>query len=144
MALTLQKVKQLLKQGKIRAYKIMGGERPGAKVVKMKKGRGDAEKDKLLWAVSIWCKEHGVRMETEYRFHPVRKWRLDVAIPAFMIGLEYDGLMSEKSRHTTVTGFTGDTDKLNAAAAAGWTVIRFTALNYREAIQALDACISKR
>ena len=63
-------------------------------------------------------------------FHPVRKWRFDWAIPDIKVAIEYEGLMSEKSGHTTPTGYTSDCEKYNAAALLGWTVLRYTALNY--------------
>ncbi len=37
-------------------------------------------------------------MDKEYRFHPDRKWRFDFALPDKMIGIEYEGLNSEKVR----------------------------------------------
>lgn len=69
----------------------------------------------------------GVKWEKEYKFHPVRKWRFDYACPELKIAIEYEGLFSAKSRHTTVTGFTGDCEKYNAAQIEGWIVLRFTA-----------------
>lgn len=68
----------------------------------------------------------------EHRFHPERRWRFDVAIPYLKCGIEYEGLMSKKSRHTTRTGYTGDAEKYNAAQALGWKVYRYTALNYQD------------
>lgn len=142
MGWTENKLKALLRQGKIRGYRILGKKKkpvPGAR-----KGKGDAEKAKIAWSIYLWCKEQAVQMETEYRFDEEREWRFDWAIRAFKIAIEYEGLFSEKSGHTTVTGYTGDTEKYNAAAAAGWTVIRFTALTVGNVTQSLDACISRR
>lgn len=63
----------------------------------------------------------------EYRFDPDRKWRFDFAIPALKIGIECEGgIWLRRGRHTTPVGFTGDLEKYNAAALAGWTVLRFT------------------
>ena len=66
----------------------------------------------------------------EHRFHETRKWRFDLAILYLKTGIEYEGLMSKKSRHTTKTGYSGDTDKYSQAAILGWKVLRYTALNY--------------
>lgn len=76
----------------------------------------------------------GIEFETEYKFHPKRKWRLDIAIPEAKIGIEYEGIFSKKSRHTTISGFTGDIEKYNAAASLGWTILRYTAKNYTQVV----------
>ena len=67
----------------------------------------------------------------EHRFHETRQWRFDIAIPAMKIAIEYEGIMSRKSRHTTVTGYTKDCEKYNAATIAGWRVLRYNAINYK-------------
>lgn len=71
------------------------------------------------------------KFHTEYRFHEKRRWRFDWAIPMLKLAIEYEGIFSEKSRHTSVKGYTRDTEKYNAAAKDGWTVLRYTADNYR-------------
>ena len=68
---------------------------------------------------------------TEYRFHPVRKWRLDYAWPAQKIALEVHGGVHSGGRHTRGEGFTADREKMNEAAAAGWVVIEATAEQIR-------------
>lgn len=59
-----------------------------------------------------------------------RKFRFDWAIPEKKIAIEYEGLMSAKSGHTTVGGFSKDTTKYNLATAQGWRVYRYTVLTY--------------
>ena len=68
----------------------------------------------------------------EYRFHPVRRWRIDVAIPTLKIAIEYEGIFSKKSRHTTVTGYMGDIEKYNELTKLGWRLLRYHAKNYTE------------
>lgn len=77
----------------------------------------------------------------EFKFHPKRKFRADYAIPDKMILIEYDGLMSSKSRHTTVSGFTRDCEKMNLAAQLGYRVFRYTALNYANVVGDLNEII---
>ena len=96
------------------------------------------EKDWMAWNLMYWCNQHAVELKSEFRFDEVRKWRFDFCIPSLMIGIEYEGLMSEKSRHTTAKGFTGDTEKYNQAQQLGWKVLRFTALNYKTLITELN------
>ena len=67
---------------------------------------------------------------TEHKFDSVRKFRFDWAIIDLKIAIEFEGIMSAKSRHTTVTGYTNDCKKYNFAQKKGWKVMRYTALNY--------------
>jgi very-short-patch-repair endonuclease len=88
--------------------------------------------------LAAWSLESGIYVEREYRFHPERRWRFDFALPDKLIACEYEGIHSEKSRHTTITGYQGDIDKYNAAQALGWKVIRFTAKTYKTVIKELE------
>jgi len=71
--------------------------------------------------------QHSDGLVSEYRFHPTRRWRFDWAYPEKKIAIEYEGVYRGKSRHTTVTGYTGDCEKYNQATYLGWQVYRFTA-----------------
>lgn len=62
----------------------------------------------------------------ELRFHPVRRWRFDYAIPDHKIAVEVEGGVWTQGRHTRPRGFLGDMEKYNAAAALGWRVLRVT------------------
>ena len=65
--------------------------------------------------------------EREYRFAPPRRWRADFAWPAKRLLVEVEGgTWTKKSRHTTGTGYAADCEKYNAAAEAGYTVLRYT------------------
>lgn len=77
---------------------------------------------------------NGIPFQSEYRFHPVRRFLFDIALPEHKIAIEYEGLNSDKSRHTTKKGYTGDCEKYNLAQSMGWRVLRYTALNYRNMI----------
>lgn len=79
----------------------------------------------------------------EYKFHETRKWRFDIAIPSMKVAIEYEGIMSRKSRHTTVTGYTKDCEKYNAATIAGWRVLRYNALNYKSVGEDMMSLIKK-
>lgn len=74
----------------------------------------------------------GVDYVTEHKFLQGRKFRFDVAIPAHKIAIEYEGLNSEKSGHTTLVGFTSNCEKYNHAAIEGWMVLRYTCKNYKD------------
>ena len=81
---------------------------------------------------------------SEYKFHETRQWRFDIAIPSLKIAIEYEGIMSRKSRHTTVTGYTKDCEKYNAATIAGWRVLRYNVFNYRSAGADVESIIGRR
>lgn len=64
--------------------------------------------------------------EREYRFHPVRKWRFDLAWPELRVAFEREGGSWQGGRHTRGKGYASDCEKYNAAAIAGWLIIRAT------------------
>ena len=101
-----------------------------ALVAKKRQPTNKRKGSKAKAEIEIVLKLFGKPYVAEYSFHPERKWRFDFAIPEMKIAIEYEGLMSEKSRHTTITGFTNDSEKYNAAQILGWRVLRYTALNY--------------
>lgn len=73
-----------------------------------------------------------------------RRWRFDMAIPELKIAVEYEGINSKKSRHTSAVGYTGDTEKYNAAVVNGWRVLRYTALNIDNAWKDIQILMSDK
>lgn len=76
--------------------------------------------------LSGWTREH--------RFHPVRKWRFDLAHIELKIAVEVEGFApgGRAGRHQRVAGFTADAEKYAEAAIAGWRLIRVTTRQVRE------------
>lgn len=68
----------------------------------------------------------------EYRFAPPRMWRFDFAWPEQRFAVEIEGGVWTNGRHTRGSGFVADTEKYNAAALAGWKVLRFTEKSVRD------------
>lgn len=124
---------QKKKEGKIQDYHIAPKKKrtPGMPRIEKK----SAEKEWLHWNLLMWGYEKALILATEYQFDEVRLWRFDFAFEAVKLAIEYEGLFSEKSRHTTVQGFNGDIEKYTAAALQGWQVIRVTAVNYKTTLQ---------
>lgn len=73
----------------------------------------------------------------EYRFHPERRWRFDLAWPIPRVAVEVDGggfqmrpcpgcgkPLPMGGRHSTGKGIRDDAEKLSNAAALGWRVLR--------------------
>jgi hypothetical protein len=72
----------------------------------------------------------------EVRFHPERKWRIDVAItrqaPVVVdaqsqaMAIEINGGAFSRGRHVRGDGFVKDMEKLNALTELGWRILQFT------------------
>lgn len=91
-----------------------------------KKQKGDKAKNEMGAILARYG------FDKEYRFDKSRRFKFDWANEAAKVAIEYEGLMSEKSGHTTITGYTSNCDKYNLAACQGWRVLRYTALNYTQ------------
>lgn len=74
---------------------------------------------------AAFCEQLGIPpCESEYRFHPERRWRFDYAWPDRKLALEVEGGVWTEGRHTRGKGFIADMEKYNAAALLGWSVLR--------------------
>jgi very-short-patch-repair endonuclease len=140
MKFSMHDIERLQKEKKIRGYNAP------EKIVVKAGGRNagqqrSAAKEWLAWNLPYWCNERAVTLETEFGFHPARKWRFDYAIPSLKIAIEYEGIFADKSRHTTFKGYNADADKYNTAAVMGWRVIRLTAMNYKNVLQQLNEMV---
>lgn len=62
--------------------------------------------------------------EAEYRFHPTRRWRFDLAWPAQKLAVEIDGAVWTGGRHTRGAGVEKDCEKYAEAMILGWRVLR--------------------
>jgi very-short-patch-repair endonuclease len=65
---------------------------------------------------------------TEHRFHPVRRWRFDLAWPDAKLAVEVEGgvYVEGGSRHTRGPGYEADCQKYAEALVLGWRVLRVT------------------
>jgi very-short-patch-repair endonuclease len=72
--------------------------------------------------------------QTEYQFHPTRKWRFDFANPTHMIAVEVNGGQWGKSGHSSGLGLQRDAEKSNAALALGWRVYVLTTSMLRKRV----------
>jgi very-short-patch-repair endonuclease len=134
VSFTIQQLEKLKAQGKIRDYSILNDE----KSTTIKINTGGKTKEWIAMHLKAWCEGNGKTLQKEFAFHSERKWRFDFAIIEMKVAIEYEGLMSAKSRHTTVSGYTGDAEKYNAAQSLGWKVLRYTAVNYKTMIEDLN------
>jgi hypothetical protein len=93
--------------------------------------------------METWLKYSNIEYIKEYKFHPKRKWRADIAIPSLNVLIEYEGISSRKSRHTTITGFTNDCEKYNAATVMGFKVLRYTVINKSQFFTDIELLINQ-
>ena len=106
------------------------------------------EKEWLSWNLMFWANEHALELQTEYKFHPEREWRLDYAFRAIKIAVEYEGIFQNQAMknnekiksavHSSVKGVLRDIEKYNAAQLLGWRIIRITAKDYKTVLQQLN------
>jgi uncharacterized membrane protein YsdA (DUF1294 family) len=96
-----------------------------------------AGQENKLQLLQILQSVFGEGVVMEYRFHELRKWRFDYAVPEVKLAVEYHGhagfIGGKVSGHSTIKGLTNDCEKLNEATNMGWRVLLFTALHFREA-----------
>lgn len=96
-------------------------------IAKTKKSPQTAAKPPLRDVFTVICKtDLKVECVKEFKFHPVRKWRFDYAVPEYKIALEVEGGVWAGGRHTSPKGFLGDIEKYNTATLMGWRVFRTT------------------
>ena len=69
-------------------------------------------------------KATGIESRYEFRFHPTRKWRFDVAWPDAKVALEIEGGVWQYGRHNRAASYLRDMEKYNEAASMGWMVLR--------------------
>lgn len=84
-------------------------------------------------------RQHGwPEPEREVRFHPSRRWRLDLAWPGLSLAVEVHGGVYARGRHTRGKGFERDREKMNEAQLSGWIVLEFSTGQIKS-----DACLDQ-
>jgi len=86
---------------------------------------GQSAAQRRTYALLLLLREAGLPApQLEYRFHPERRWRFDLAWPAERVAAELAGgeWLPHGGRHNTDR----DREKLHQAAAQGWRVLRFS------------------
>lgn len=126
-----QKNKDLLS---IEEFKALSKKTPAGKAKAVSKGLAKIKAD---------LKYSGIAFQEEYPFaKPERAFLFDIAFPEIKVAIEYEGIFSDKSRHTSYVGYSRDTEKYNLAAILGWRVLRYTGINYSKALSDYRKIIS--
>ena len=88
----------------------------------------------------------GIEFERQYQYAPPRKLRADFAFlrPLGLL-VEVQGGIYTRQAHGSIKGVLADIDRLNAATAAGWRVLRFTPEMVRDgsALTLIEAVLAK-
>lgn len=111
----------------------------------LKRESGNARRDALEAVMDLQFRAVGLKPERQYRFHDVRKWRLDFAFPDAKVAIEVDGGTFTGGRHTRGRGYAEDCRKRAEAMLLGWRVLNATgeqvksgeALRWTQALLAL-------
>lgn len=102
----------------------------GEPVIRRKSNSKGKKDSAAILHIKRILQEYNLIYTAEKKFKHSRNYRLDFAIESEKIAIEYEGIISDKSRHTTIKGYSNDTEKYNAATSKGWKVFRYTILNY--------------
>ncbi|MCK5016874.1 MAG: hypothetical protein KAS32_07355 [Candidatus Peribacteraceae bacterium] len=104
------------------------------------------KQSELEATLAFHMKVVGIEMESEFRFHPVRRWRFDFADSENMLAVECEGGVYSGGRHVRGKGFENDLEKINAAILLGWRVLRFTKkmIDSGEAINTIEEALKTK
>lgn len=80
--------------------------------------------------------------EREHRFHPVRRWPIDFAWPAYKVGVEIQGGIFQRDGHADPVLYVNDCRKMNEAVALGWKMLWFTSKDLYEEHRAVIRLIA--
>lgn len=76
----------------------------------------------------------GLEWETEFRFHPPRRWRFDYACKELKLAVEVNGGNFVGGRHINPVSLSKEYEKIGQAAADGWCVIPCTPMSKGDAV----------
>jgi very-short-patch-repair endonuclease len=76
--------------------------------------------------------------QTEFRFHPTRKWRFDFCFPVERIAVELQGGVWTDGKHGRGSGIRKDYEKLNAAQLLGYMVLQYSSDMVRDGLALAD------
>jgi hypothetical protein len=114
------------------------------------KDKGSKAKEWMNEQIFAWCQEKGFMYSCEFQFSETRKFRSDFMVHSvelqfrMKVLIEYEGLNSDKSGHTTFLGYSENCIKYNLATVEGWDLLRYTAKNYKNVIADLDAIYQRK
>lgn len=132
---------RLQREGKIKGYSadIKKPLTAAGKIVSKHYKRKSKALDWISSNILYWANAKGLQLIEEYKFDENRKWRFDFCLPAIKAAVEFEGgVYQANTSHNSPRTLTKDTEKYNSAASQGWTVLRFTAINYASLLTELN------
>jgi very-short-patch-repair endonuclease len=81
-----------------------------------------ASEDRIAVALRV----AGYVFQREFRFHPVRKWRFDFALPNQKVAIEFEGGIFISGGHNRGIIYASNCEKYREAVLLGWKVLRYT------------------
>lgn len=130
---TMARVRELQSKGLVAAAIFEENKStPQGKLVAKHFKRKSKEKEFISKNLFVWAQHNLLKLYQEYIFDETgeKNYRFDWCFPEIKLAIEYEGIFSEKSGHTTITGYTKDVRKYNLATLQGWTKISVTAADY--------------
>lgn len=82
-------------------------------------------KDFITQSILARLRENFPDAVSEFKFHPVRKFRFDFAVPSAKVAVEVNGAIWVQGRHSRGSGLRSEYEKMRLAAIAGWRVLPF-------------------
>lgn len=132
MKITQKQLEALHKSGKIRGY--LSHEKTKKGIALNTQKLKSAAKEYLEMCVYDFANKLNLEVKKELKFHPVRKWRFDFAIESINLAIEFEGgIFQNKSGHNTAKHYSKDTQKYAQATILGWSILRYTALTFKDA-----------
>lgn len=104
----------------------------------------DFKSTEKAYIYSVLKDKFGDKLELEWRGIPGRRYRYDYAIPSISLCIEYNGIMSEKSRHTSITGYSKDLEKINLSQLNGWTILQYSPLTYKTITSDIEQFLKRK
>lgn len=121
---TGEQLKKWLNDGSPKGISVHSGSMPG-KTIQFK-SKSASEKEEGINKIKAAMTTIGLTFRTEYKFCEGRRFKFDIAFPEQKIAVEYEGIFSDKSGHTTLGGYIKDCVKYRMAVMQGWMVLRYT------------------
>jgi hypothetical protein len=135
---TVRKIDDLPEHHRAEARRQLGAGKKMPKTEAQKKLKQAQQESLSRLFLAHWNRNELPKLETEYSFHPTRKWRLDYALPELKIAIEIHGGTRQNGRHNRAQGFANDREKMNEAQAMGWFVVELTDVHLHEGQDAMD------
>ena len=88
--------------------------------------------------IELKLKSLGLDYQKEYLPIFGHLFRSDFYVESMNLLIEFEGIVSNKSRHTSILGYSKDCEKYNLFSLAGYKLLRYTAITIPNLIDDLN------